>query len=78
MKRKKEKIIESAKVSAAKMKEDAQTRMDQDLKAARSALRTEAAELSVKMAEDALTKIIKEEDHDAMVKEFLDRMVQKN
>ncbi len=74
----KEKLIESARISAVKMKEDTKTRMEQDLKAARNALRTEAAELSVQMAENALTKMIKEEDHDAMVKDFLDRMVQKN
>ena len=74
----KEKIIESAKISAAKMKEDAKARMEQDMKAARNGLRTEAAELSVKMAEDVLVKIVKENDHDAMVKDFLDRMVQRN
>lgn len=71
----KEKIIESAKVTAAKMKEDAQARMEQELKSAGNLLRAEAAELSVKMAEEVLKKSIKEKDHDLMVKEFIKRMV---
>ncbi len=71
----KEKIIESARVSAAKMKEDAQARMEQDFKSASNQLRAEAAELSVKMAEEVLEKTIKENDHDGMVKDFVNRMV---
>jgi len=74
----KEKIIEGAKISAAKMKEDAQARLEQDLKTARNQLRADAAELSVKLAEDVLVKTVKENDHDAMVKDFLNRMVQRN
>lgn len=74
----KEKIIESAKVSAAKMKEDAQARMEQDLKSAGNLLRAEATELSIKMAEEVLEKSVKEKDHDVMVKEFLKRMVKQN
>ena len=74
----KEKIIESANASAEKMKEDAQARMEHDLKSASNRLRAEAAELSVKMAEDVLKKTIKEKDHEEMVKDFLNRMVKQN
>ncbi len=74
----KDKIIESAKVTAAKMKEDAQARMEQELKTASNRLRAEAAELSVKMAEDVLKKTVKEKDHETMVKDFLNRMVKQN
>ncbi len=74
----KEKIVESAKVAAVKMKEDAQARMEQDLKAASNSLRAEAAELSVKLAEDMLEKTVKEKDHETMVKDFLNRMVKQN
>jgi F-type H+-transporting ATPase subunit b len=74
----KEKIVENAKLSATKMKEDARARMEQDLKSASNHLRAEAAELSVKMAEDILVKTIKETDHDVMVTDFLNRMVTRN
>jgi F-type H+-transporting ATPase subunit b len=74
----KEKIIEDAKKAAEKMKEDAKTRMEQELKAARNQLRSEAAELSVKMAEELLKKNISPESHEYMVKDYLDKVVKKH
>ncbi|MGZ3649261.1 MAG: F0F1 ATP synthase subunit B family protein [Syntrophales bacterium] len=74
----KEKIIEEAKKAAAKMIEDTQTRMEQEVKAARNQLRAEAAELSVAMAEDLLKKNITPELHENMVKEYLDKVVKKH
>jgi len=74
----KEKLIESAQKTAEKMKEDSQARMDQEVKKAGSQLRLEAAQLAVQMAEDMLTKTIKKEDHEKMVKDSLDRMVKLN
>ncbi|MEA3487523.1 MAG: hypothetical protein U9R20_07685 [Thermodesulfobacteriota bacterium] len=74
----KEKIIEAAKRSAKKMEEDSKARMDQEFKKALKQLRTEAAELSIKMAEEILKKNIKEKDHENMVNDFLDRMVSRN
>lgn len=74
----KEKIIEDAKKAAAKMIEDTQTRMEQELKAAKNQLRAEAAELSVTMAEDLLKKNITPDLHENMVKEYLDKVVKKN
>ncbi|MEN6465176.1 MAG: F0F1 ATP synthase subunit B [Syntrophaceae bacterium] len=73
-----EKIIESAKKSSEKMKEDATARMDQEYKKASKRLRIEAAELSVLMAEDILKKSVKPQDHETMVKDFLERMVRQN
>ena len=74
----KEKIIEEAKRSAKKMEEDSKARMDQDFKKALKQLRAEAAELSIRMAEEILKKNIKEKDHENMVNDFLDRMVSRN
>ena len=74
----KEKIVEDAKKASVKMKEDAQTRMEQEFKAARNQLRAEAAQLSVEMAEELLKKNIKPEHHDYMVKDYLDKVVKKH
>jgi len=74
----KEKIIEEAKRAAEKMEEDSKARMDQEFKKVLNQLRTEAAGLSIKMAEEILKKNIKEKDHENMVNDFLDRMVSRN
>ena len=74
----KEKIIEDAKKAAEKMKEDAQTRMEQEFKAAKNQLRAEAAKLSVEMAEEILKKNITQEHHEYMVKDYLDKVVKKH
>jgi F-type H+-transporting ATPase subunit b len=74
----KKRIIADAERSAVKMKEDAKARMDQELKKARNELRLEASELAVQMAEDILKKKVTKEDHEGMVREYLDRMVKKN
>ena len=74
----KEKIIEDANRAAEKMKEDTQARMAQEFKAARNQLRTEAAQLSVEMAEELLKKNIKPEHHEYMVKDYLDKVVKKH
>jgi len=74
----KKKIIEDAKRTAEKMKADAKARIDQEFKKVRNQLRKEAAELSVEMAETILKKEVKKNDHEFMVKDFLDRMVRLN
>ncbi len=74
----KEKIIEDAKRAAAKMIEDTQARMEHELKAARNQLRSEAAALSVAMAEGLLKKNINQELHENMVKDYLDKVVKKH
>jgi F-type H+-transporting ATPase subunit b len=74
----KERIIEDAKRAAAKIKEDAQARMEQEFKKASGQLRLEAAKLSVQMAEDILKRSITTADHDTMVRDYLDKVVTKH
>jgi len=74
----KEKIIEDAKRTAEKMKEDTQARIEQEVKKARSDLRAEAVQLSVRMAEDILRKNMTPKDHDNMVADYLDKVVIKH
>ena len=74
----KQKIIEDANKVAKKMKEDAQARLEQELKKASTQLRSEAVALSVQMAEEILKKNITTQDHETMVKEYMDKVVTKN
>ncbi|HRY38146.1 MAG TPA: ATP synthase F0 subunit B [Smithellaceae bacterium] len=74
----KQKIIEDATKVAEKMKEDAQARLEQELKKASGQLRSEAVLLSVQMAEEILKKNITTQDHEAMVKEYMDKVVNKH
>ena len=74
----KQKIIDDAQKVAQKMKEDAQARIDQELQKASSQLRIEAVQLSVEIAEEILKRNITEKDHDAMVREYMDKVVSKN
>jgi F-type H+-transporting ATPase subunit b len=74
----KQKIIEDADKVARKMKEDAQARIEQELKKASDQLRTEAVQLSVQMAEEILKRNITAQDHEVMVKEYMDKVVSKN
>ena len=74
----KQKLIADAEKAAEKRKEDARARLDQEMKKAGSLLRTEAVELSIKVAEDILKRNVSPEDHEKMVKEYMDRMVKEN
>jgi len=74
----KQKIIEDANKVAQKMKEDAQARLEQELKKASGQLRNEAVALSVQMAEEILRKNITAQDHETMVKEYMDKVVNKH
>jgi F-type H+-transporting ATPase subunit b len=74
----KERIIEEARKAAAKMKEDAQTRMEQEFSKASYQLRNEAVRLSAQMAEGLLRKNIHVEDHEAMVQDYIEKMVRKD
>ena len=74
----KQQIIEDAHKVAQKMKEDAQTRIEQELKKASGQLRAEAVALSVQMAEEILKKNITAQDHESMVREYMDKVVNKN
>jgi F-type H+-transporting ATPase subunit b len=74
----KERIIEEARKAAAKMKEDARTRMEQEFNKASHQLRNEAVRLSAQMAEELLRKNIHVEDHEAMVQDYIEKMVRKD
>lgn len=74
----KQKIIEDAGKVAQKMKEDAQARIKQEFNKASYQLRFEAVQLSVQVAEEILKKNITAQDHEAMVKEYMDKVVNKN
>ena len=74
----KEKIVEDARKVAVKMKEDAQARIEQELSKASAQLRSEAVILSVQMAQEILKKNITTQDHEAMIREYVDKVVSKN
>lgn len=74
----KKKIIEDAERTAAKMKEDAQARIEQEMKKATDELRLQVVDLSVKMAEEILSRSITQDDHKSMVKEYIDKVVTKH
>jgi len=74
----KERIIEEARKAAEKMKEDARARMEQEFNKASHQLRIEAVRLSAQMAEGLLQKNIRVEDHEAMVQDYIEKVVRKN
>jgi F-type H+-transporting ATPase subunit b len=74
----KQKIIEDAEKAAKKMKEDAHARIEQEMKGASDQLREQAVQLSVKMAEEILKRSITAQDHETMVKEYMDKVVIRN
>lgn len=74
----KEKMIEDARNAAKKIKEDTETRMEQEFNKASRELRVEAVRLSTQMAEELLRKNIRENDHEALVKDYIEKVVKKN
>jgi len=74
----KERIIAEARKAAEKMQEDAKTRMEQEFLKASHQLRIEAVRLSAQMAEGILRKNIRVEDHEAMVQDYIEKVVRKN
>ncbi|MCX5838174.1 MAG: ATP synthase F0 subunit B [Deltaproteobacteria bacterium] len=71
----KERIIEDARKAADKMKEDTQARMEQEFNKASRELRIEAVRLSTLMAEELLRKNIQAADHEALVKDYIEKVV---
>jgi F-type H+-transporting ATPase subunit b len=74
----KQKIVEDAQKAAAKIEEDTKTRMEQEFKNASNQLREEAVQLSVQMAEEILKRSITVQDHESMVKDYMDKVVIKH
>jgi len=73
----KERIIADARKAAEKMKEDTQARMEQEFHKASRELRIEAVRLSTQMAGELLRKNINADDHEALVKDYIDKAVNK-
>lgn len=74
----KERLIAEGRKAAEKMKEDTRARLDQEFNKAAQQLRSEAVRLSTQMAEELLKKHIRAADHEAMVKEYIEKVVNKN
>lgn len=72
------KLIDDAKKAAEKMKEDAKVRMEQEFKNASNQLRKEAVQLSVEMADELLKRNITPADHENMVRDYIDKVVNKH
>ncbi|MBU2026579.1 MAG: ATP synthase F0 subunit B [Proteobacteria bacterium] len=70
----KEWILEEARKAAAKMREDTETRLEQELSKAGRDLRIEAVRLSTQMAEELLRRHIQAEDHETIVKDTIEKV----
>jgi F0F1-type ATP synthase, subunit b len=76
--REKERIIADAGKTAGKMKDDARKRLEQEFRKASNLLKAEAVDLSMKLSEDVLKKNIGEQDHNVMVRDYIDKVVGKH
>jgi len=74
----KQKLVEEAEKAAKKIKEDSQMRTAQEFKKASDELRIEAVKLSVQMAEEIIKKNIAVQDHETIVREYMEKVVNKN
>lgn len=71
----KERIIEDARKASEKMKEDTRSRMEQEFNKASRELRIEAVRLSTQMAGELLRENIRTDDHEAMVRDYIEKVV---
>jgi F-type H+-transporting ATPase subunit b len=71
----KERIVEDARKAAEKLKEDTKARMEQEFHKASQSLRVEAVRLSTQMAEELLKKNIQAADHETLVKDYIEKVV---
>lgn len=72
----KARIIAEAKKAAVKIAEQAAQSAEQEIVKARAELRAEAARLAVEIATGKLSGAIQKADHDRIVGEYLDKVVQ--
>ena len=71
--RERDRIIKNAEREAEKIKKQAEQTAVQEIKKARFALRAEAVDLAVSMAEDLLTKNINKDDQKRITRDFIDK-----
>ncbi len=74
----KKRIIEDAEKTAESIKKQAQFAVEQEMKRAKLVLSAEAAELSVKLAEDLIKKNLNESDHKKLINEYIAKVVHTN
>ncbi|MFZ5995086.1 MAG: F0F1 ATP synthase subunit B [Thermodesulfobacteriota bacterium] len=74
----KKRIIEDAEKTAESIKRQAQFAVEQEMKRAKLVLSAEAAELSVKLAEDLIKKNLNESDHKKLIDEYIAKVVHTN
>ncbi|MDP2993281.1 MAG: ATP synthase F0 subunit B, partial [Deltaproteobacteria bacterium] len=74
----KKRIIEDAEKAAESIRKQAQFAVEQEMKRAKRALSAEAAELSVKLAEDIIKKNLNESDHRKLINEYIAKVVHTN
>lgn len=70
----KERLLADARRAAAKMREDARTRMGQEFQTAADRLRKETALMATEMAEGLLKRHLRPEDHEAMTRETIEKI----
>ncbi len=70
----KARIISEAGKTAERLKEQAKTAADQEIKKARLEIREEAARAAVELAEEILKKELSPEDHERLVKGYLNNL----
>jgi F-type H+-transporting ATPase subunit b len=74
----KAKIIQKAEMVAARIKEMAALSIEQETKKAAQELRQEVAEQATQMAEELIRKEITSTDHNKLVEEYLQKVVEKH
>jgi len=74
----KAKILAEAHVMAGRIREQAQLAYDQELEDAMATVRAEIARRTLVTAEQTIRQIFKEEDHNKMVDEFIEKLRGRN
>ena len=72
--RERERILEEAERAAERIRRDAESAVDRELDRARTALREEAADLAVELAERMLSEQVTDDDRARLVDEFVQRI----
>ncbi len=72
-----ENILKQAETAAAKMEDQARKTIEFEFAQAKLKLETELFDSAVEKAEDRMKSLITDEDHDRLVKEYLDKVVKK-
>lgn len=69
-----EKLLADARASAERIRRDAQSAVDREVRRAKDELRDEASRLAVELAADLLRENVTEQDRDRLLEEFIGRI----